>query len=179
MVLKTLMVEQFQMLLKLLFAVLYRILDFFGICSFDLNTEIARYFFEEHLKQDPKQKIFKRYLHWRAFRPQTGETGISVFNIGTLLTNQKIDLGNKYVGRMKGERIAGFAHQTIGFFNDSCAQANLACPTPQFWPMPHYRHINLNLDTIQEAQNQLRSQLLARTLKKTLLDHSTYETIYF
>lgn len=166
----------FQTSLQLLFYVLYNILYFFKIYRFSKTTELGRYFYSEDVKRHQKNK--KRYLHWAVFRPQKNEYCLSVYNIENLSFQDIIDLGNRYVASYKRSTVAGYCHGNVNDINQICAGTTILPLNPEFWPLPHYRHINLN-PKLNEPQYQLRGQLLAKQLNKTLLDQSVYKTEYF
>ena len=165
-----------QMLLRPLFFVLYKILCLTGLYRISHSTEIARYFFESDFRKHKKNNT--RRIHWTVFRPQKGEVALSAYNITKLVFSEIIRIGDTYVGSRKREKVAGFYRCTTARINELLPHDNFNPLAPQFWPLPHYRHVNL-VPKLTEPLDQLRAQLLAQRLSKTLLNQQTYSTEYF
>ncbi|MGZ3775791.1 MAG: hypothetical protein ACXVCN_18910 [Bdellovibrio sp.] len=178
--LKSLLGRKSQLLLVLIFSGLYKGLSLIGAAPFRDSSLVARFFFEKDLKKNPKIKNgSNRYIHWHSFRPQKDETGISVYNITNLSENDAIVIGDRYVGKYKREKVFGYFFETIKSINEICQAESIPEFTPQYWPIPHRRHINLN-PSIAEAQAQLRCQTLAIRMPKYLKsDNTAYHGQHF
>lgn len=173
------MVVIFQMLLRLAFSKLRNFLALLKIYKFDNDSTLARYFFDSDLRNHPKYPKQKtKFVHHSAFKPQKGETSLSVYNIENLAFEKIIKIGNKHVGKYKGLPVAGFISGSTNEINNIFQGTQVQPLSSEFWPLPHLRHINMS-PKLDEPQTQLRGQLLAQKLSKNLLDGQRHSTQFF